>query len=131
MPSPTPELSDLTAEADSQSSPNRTILFKPKKDYTLLDERERSLVVFLLEQSQNGEMVTIDQLNKLLGVSMKNSDVQKRSRSDMINSTNQKLALILEEPRPVIIKQRSEFDKRSFEYTIEPDLTNKIMGILK
>ncbi len=131
MPSPTPELSDLTAEADSQSSPNRTILFKPKKDYTLLDERERSLVVFLLEQSQNGEMVTIDQLNKLLGVSMKNSDVQKRSRSDMINSTNQKLALILEEPRPAIIKQRSEFDKRSFEYTIEPDLTNKIMGILK
>lgn len=128
--SPEPVVTEENPGPGTNHTNNRTILFKPKKDYTLLDERERSLVVFLLEQSQKGDMVTIDQLNKILGVSMKNSDVQKRSRSDMINSTNQKLALILEDPRPAIIKQRSEFDKRSFEYTIDQDLIEKIKSII-
>ena len=129
--SPEPVIVEEIPASSVNHTNNRTILFKPNKDYTLLDERERSLVAFLLEQSEKGEMVTIDQLNKILGVSMKNSDVQKRSRSDMINSTNQKLALILEDARPAIIKQRSEFDKRSFEYTIDHKLVEKIKSIIK
>lgn len=109
----------------------RQVLFRNRKDYTLLIETERSLLKTLLTATLKGETAKIEQINKVLGVASKNTDVQKRMRSDMINSINQKMALILEDPRPVIIKQRSEFDKRSFEYSIDPGLIQQIKEVLK
>ena len=52
-------------------------------------------------------------------------------RSDLIGSINQKLSIITRDKKPVIDKQRSEFDKRSFEYFIHPpymELVDKIIG---
>ncbi len=109
----------------------RPILFRNRKDYTLLAETEKSLLKTLLTSTLNGETSKIEQINKVLGVASKNTDVQKRMRSDMINSINQKMALILEDPRPVIVKQRSEFDKRSFEYSIDQERLQQIQDALK
>jgi len=52
-------------------------------------------------------------------------------RSDLIGSINQKLNIITKDKKPVIDKQRSEFDKRSFEYFIQPahmELVEKVLG---
>ena len=51
-------------------------------------------------------------------------------RSDLIGSINQKLSIVTRDKKPVVDKQRSEFDKRSFEYFIHPshmELVEKII----
>jgi hypothetical protein len=56
---------------------------------------------------------------------------QKRLRSDLIGAINDKLKIIAESKSNLIDKQRSEFDKRSFEYFIRTEhmkLVQKVLG---
>jgi hypothetical protein len=65
-------------------------------------------------------------------VANRSMEVQKRMRSDLIGSINQKMGLITKDKKPVIDKQRSEFDKRSFEYFIRTEymeLVSRVLGI--
>ncbi|MFN9958774.1 MAG: hypothetical protein ACK55I_37255, partial [bacterium] len=73
----------------------------------------------------------IDEINRVIGVANRSNEIQKRMRSDLIGSINQKLGIITKDKKPVIDKQRSEFDKRSFEYFIQPahmSLVEKVLG---
>ncbi len=97
----------------------------------ILDDREKSLLQFIWQQSLGGKVVTIEDLNKQLGVANKSPEIQKRQRSDSLTALNQKLAFLSESGEPVIDKQRSITDKRTFEYFIRPEMVSKVGQLLK
>jgi hypothetical protein len=126
----------LSAPIDSQKavvapeSPKHQTSFRSTRILELLEERERSLLEFLFNHSADERLTSIDEINKVLGVHNRSVEIQKRMRSDVIGSINQKLNIVTRDKKPVVDKQRSEFDKRSFEYFIQPaqmELVEKII----
>ena len=96
-------------------------MFKSSKILDLLEQRERVLLKFIYEQSSEDRLTTIDEINKVIGASQRTNEIQKRLRSDIITSINEKLGIVTNNKKPVIDKQRSEFDKRSFEYYVRKE----------
>lgn len=136
-----PKLNDLTpsippdqAVADiPQKTPTdeKAVTFRSSRILDLLEEKERSLMEFIYRYSAEERLTTIEEINKVIGVANRSMEVQKRMRSDLIGSINQKMGLITKDKKPVISKQRSEFDKRSFEYYIRTehmDLVARVLG---
>lgn len=114
-PNETKEFSLLEKEKES------TVSFRSSKIVELLEERERDLLSFIYNQSIDERLTSIDEINKIIGASQRSSDIQKRLRSDLINSINEKLSKLTNSNKPVIDKLRSDYDKRSFEYFIHPE----------
>jgi len=97
----------------------------------IVGEREKLLLEFIYKHSLDERLTTIEEINKVIGASQRSAEVQKRLRSDLIGSINDKLEIVSDSKFNVIEKQRSEFDKRSFEYFIHPEqmeLTEKVLG---
>jgi hypothetical protein len=123
--------SEPAAVAKPDTESDRSISFRSTRILDLLEEREKSLLEFLYHHSVDERLTTIDEINKVIGVANRSNEIQKRMRSDLIGSINQKLNIITKDKKPVIEKQRSEFDKRSFEYFIQPShmaLVEKVLG---
>lgn len=115
-------------ESDKKES---QVTFRSGKLMELLNEREKLLLEFIYNHSVDERLTTIEEINKVIGASQRTSEVQKRLRSDLIGTINGKLELVSEGKFNVIEKQRSEFDKRSFEYFIHPEhmeLVEKLLG---
>ncbi len=107
------------------------VVFRSGKLLELLNEREKTLLSFIYEHSLEERLTTIEEINRVIGASQRNPEVQKRLRSDLIGTINDKLEIIAESKSSVIDKQRSDFDKRSFEYFIRPEhmqLVEKVLG---
>lgn len=107
------------------------VTFRSGKLMELLNEREKLLLEFLYKHSTDERLTTIEEINKVIGASQRTPEVQKRLRSDLIGTINDKLEIVSESKFNVIEKQRSEFDKRSFEYFIHPEhmeLVQKVLG---
>jgi hypothetical protein len=104
--------------------------FRSSKIIELLDEREKSLLAFIYSHSSDERLTSIDEINKIIGAAQRSTEIQKRLRSDIITSINDKLSLISDTKKPVISKQRSEFDKRSFEYFIYPDYMDLVKKVV-
>jgi hypothetical protein len=125
---PNPE-SPAVAKPDTETE--KTVSFRSTRILDLLEERERSLLAFIYKHSADERLTSIEEINKVIGVANRSNEIQKRMRSDIIGSVNQKLNIITKDKKPVIDKQRSEFDKRSFEYFIQPihmELVEKVLG---
>jgi hypothetical protein len=103
------------------SEKENMLSFRSSKIIDLLGERERDLLSFIYKQSLDERLTSIDEINKIIGAAQRTTDIQKRLRSDLITSINEKLSMLTNSKKPVIDKQRSEFDKRNFEYFIRPD----------
>lgn len=117
---------DLIAETQPQELP----IFRSTIQANMLDEQETLLLSFILEQSKKAELTSIEQLNQMLGLSNRTGEVQKRTRSILITGINEKLQILLGSMEPIIEKKRSEFDKRSYEYYISPNLFGFIKEVL-
>lgn len=135
QPAPAVEIlsppTDNTKAVATTETEKHPTTFRSTRILELLEERERSLLEFLFHHSADERLTSIDEINKVLGVQHRSVEIQKRMRSDMIGSINQKLQIITRDKKPVVDKQRSEFDKRSFEYFIHPEhmeLVEKIIG---
>ncbi|MBK8087522.1 MAG: hypothetical protein IPK31_06025 [Chitinophagaceae bacterium] len=99
--------------------------------YLQLEESESEILRLLYENSLANRTTSIDELNKTMGLSKKNTDIQKKQRSDMILSINRKVSLLTNQKEPAIDKQRSDFDKRSFEYFIPVQRIAEVKGLIK
>lgn len=133
---PTPAAESLSTPINSTKavatpeSEKHPTSFRSTRILELLEERERSLLEFLFSHSEDERLTTIEEINKVVGVQNRSVEIQKRMRSDLIGSINQKLSIVTRDKQPVVDKQRSEFDKRSFEYFIHPthmELVEKII----
>jgi len=121
---------DSTKAVAAPESEKHPTSFRSTRILELLEERERSLLEFLFNHSTDERLTSIEEINKVLGVQNRSVEIQKRMRSDLIGSINQKLGIVTRDKKPVVDKQRSEFDKRSFEYFIHPthmELVEKII----
>lgn len=127
-------ITGINQSADIKEEKNdkeNQVVFRSGKLMDLLSEREKILLSFIYEHSLEERLTTIEEINKVIGAAQRNSEVQKRLRSDLIGTINDKLEIISESKHNVIDKQRSEFDKRSFEYFIRPEhmqLVEKVLG---
>jgi len=80
---------------------------------TLFDELEIQLLELLIKNTESGKTTTTDEQNKVLGLSKKNSEIQKKQRSDIILSINKKIAFITKNEEPIIQKRRTDFGQVS------------------
>jgi hypothetical protein len=116
---------------EEKNDKENQVVFRSGKLLDLLNEREKTLLSFIYEHSLDERLTTIEEINRVIGASQRNAEVQKRLRSDLIGTINDKLEIVSESKHNVIDKQRSEFDKRSFEYFIRPEhmqLVEKVLG---
>lgn len=128
----TPPNTQAVAEQPAQTPPDeKVVTFRSSRLLDLLEQKERLLLDFIYRYSAEERLTTIEEINKVIGAGSRSAEIQKRMRSDLIGSINQKMGLITKDKKPVIEKQRSEFDKRSFEYYIRTehmDLVARVLG---
>jgi hypothetical protein len=89
---------------------------KAKED--IFNQVEKDLIEMIYSVSNSNEQVTVDHVNKILGLSKKNIEVQKRTRREVINSINYKYKKVSGRDSDFIQSIRSENDKRYMNYFI-------------
>lgn len=82
-------------------------------------ETEKQLIRLLLEKSKREENTTIAEINYVLGIKDKNVGLQKKVRSEVMNSINEKFSFLYPNNHQLIGNTRSQEDKRYFEYYVE------------
>ncbi len=81
-------------------------------------DTEKQLLHLILEKSKLNTTTTITEINYVLGIKDKNISLQKKVRSDVMNSINEKFSFLYPNHNPIIENKRSQEDKRYFEYYI-------------
>jgi len=90
----------------------------PNSNHTLFSNLEISFINELIVRSSKNGFCTTDEINNLLGVSQKSVEIQKKARTDFITKINQSFKEFKKTDEHFIIRDRSEKDKRSFNYSI-------------
>jgi hypothetical protein len=83
--------------------------------YEQLSETERELLRIILN---NHNHASLDQINRILGVQDKSSNVQKFHRHKIITDLNNSYSLVYAVKEDLIVRTKSEEDKRIFNYSI-------------
>ena len=83
--------------------------------FNQLTETERDLLHTIIH---NNNQASLDQINRILGVQDKNVSVQKFHRHKIINDLNTSYALVHALSEDLIVRTKSEEDKRIFTYSI-------------
>lgn len=96
----------------------------------IFDELEIQLLTLLIHNTSAGNPTSIEEQNKVLGLTRKTQEIQKKQRSDIILGINRKYSFITKSEDPIIKKNRTEFDKRSFEYFIDYSRLEEVIGLL-
>ena len=91
---------------------------------------EVGLINLLLTSSIKNKNVEIHKINHVLGLKDKNVGLQKKVRSDIIKSINEKYEFITQSSNLLIVSSRKDDDKRYFEYFITPSEINTIQRLL-
>jgi len=92
---------------------------------------EVALITLLLNASAENKKVDIFQINHVLGIKDKNIGLQKKVRSDVINTINEKYQFITQGEEPLISSVRKDDDKRFFEYFIANNEIKTIKRLLE
>jgi hypothetical protein len=71
-------------------------------------------------------MTTVSQMNQVLGIYNKDTKIQNNIRSNTIQLINRKFTIYSGLSDDLIEKQRTEFDKRFFEYQIQRKYLSKV-----
>lgn len=95
------------------------------------NETERQLLKVLLDKSKQNDTTTISEINYALGIKDKNIGLQKKVRSDVMNSINEKFNFLQEDDTDLICNVRSQSDKRYFEYFIDKSNIELLEILLK
>jgi hypothetical protein len=91
---------------------------KSKSINQAFSEIELGLIQLLIKAAAANQHVEIGDINHVLGIKDKNIGLQKKVRSDVMNSINDKYMLITQSETNLIGSVRKEDDKRFFEYFI-------------
>ena len=94
-------------------------------------EGELALISLLVTKGKKNKTAVISEINYVLGIKDKNTGLQKKVRSDTINSINEKVKTNLQSEELIIQNIRSEIDKRYFEYLIRKEDIKKVENIIK
>jgi hypothetical protein len=92
---------------------------------------EIALIELLINKSRKKQKANIDELNYVLGVKDKNTGLQKKVRSEALHGINEKFQYMTGLESGLIISERSEADKRYFEYFIPKERIRDAWNIIK
>jgi hypothetical protein len=119
------------------------IFFKTKKSSLKTDKNqenskiddfltplEKQLLMNFISKIEKNDNCSTDELNTMLGVGLKSVEIKKKARTDFITRVNYKLKQHFSLSDDIIIRERSEEDKRSYLYSIAPELISKIKKLI-
>lgn len=106
-------------------------IFKSKLINQAFVGTEVALISLLLKSSKKGLHVEIAEINHVLGIKDKNVGLQKKVRSDIMNTINEKYKFITQSDNALINSIRKEDDKRFYEYFIPASEHKTIENILE
>ncbi|HNU42098.1 MAG: hypothetical protein UZ12_BCD005002387 [Bacteroidetes bacterium OLB12] len=109
--------------------PARTKEEVREKQILAFDDKEKEVINLVVSNSMNGIGTTVEQINQLLGVTNKSIEIQKKQRSDVFLSINEKWSRI--GTGVLIDKRRLDQDKRSYEYLIANEKLHKVNSIVR
>ena len=95
-------------------------------DIEIFSTIELTLIRYIFERNRQNFTVSIEEINKILGLSEKNESVQKKNRSDAISAINRKWTISQKNTLSLLLRKRTESDKRSFEYYIRKEWISKV-----
>ncbi|MEI8074504.1 MAG: hypothetical protein WCH78_07120 [Bacteroidota bacterium] len=91
-----------------------------------LTEVEKGLLDILVVNTSIDTMTTVTQVNQVLGITNKPLKIQNNIRAATIQLINKKFMMYSGTADELIEKQRTEFDKRFFEYSIQRKYLGKV-----
>ena len=91
-----------------------------------LTEVEKGLFDILVVNTSIDTMTTVTQVNQVLGITNKPLKIQNNIRAATILLINKKFMVYSGTADELIEKQRTEFDKRFFEYSIQRKYLGKV-----
>jgi len=101
-----------------------------KETDSLFTNLEKGFLKELIYRSGKKSYCTTDEINNLLGVAQKTIEIQKKARTDFIIRINQKFKDYIKSEDALIIRTRSEKDKRSFNYSISVQHQKELKPII-
>jgi hypothetical protein len=104
---------------------------KSKSINQAFSEIELGLIQLLIKAAAANQHVEIGDINHVLGIKDKNIGLQKKVRSDVMNSINDKYMLITQDEINLIGSVRKEDDKRFFEYFITPSEIKTVQKLIE
>jgi hypothetical protein len=84
----------------------------------IISANEREFLKMIIEA---GNKISTEEINKVLGVNNKSAEVQKFHRHKIVASINKSFSSYYRTADELIIRTRSELDKRSYQYHINTD----------
>lgn len=99
---------------------------KTKKFIDLLDATESIVISTLSENYRAGKKSSIDEINKILGIDKRPYKIANNIRADALKMINKKFMDFSGNTDELIMRERSGFDKRFFEYTLNQRYVNKV-----
>ena len=116
-------------QKNNSSGRNERVLNRPANT-KLFEEAELSLLKLIINNTESARLTSIEEINKVLGISKRSPEIQKKQRSDVVMGINQKYKFIYPDQDEIILKQRSEEDRRSFDYFIAFEKIESIKSLL-
>jgi hypothetical protein len=93
----------------------------PLKSYQVnFTDPEKSLLTLLLAKTKIGKRATVAEVNYVLGLKDKKTGMQKKVRSDVFNSIQEKFMFLDKSAVSPINIFKSDTDKRYLEFALEP-----------
>jgi hypothetical protein len=104
---------------------HQKVNYKIKNDHTLdineFTEIEMSLIHLIITNTKKGRHISPEEINNTLGVSKKTFSNQKKVKGDTINKINHKFKILFNKDINLIERERSEFDRRFYNYIISQE----------
>jgi len=97
----------------------------------VLSEAEVALLQMLIKKTLEGDYASSNEINYMIGCKDKNIGLQKKMRSDIINGINAKYKLFSKQEEPLIESQRTEADKRYFQYAIKVEFVEQAQNFIE
>ena len=116
----------LQAEADKEINYSAITIENKQSFKTNLTEAENNLLELLIKNSLLDIMTSVNQMNNVLGLAKKQIKIQNNLRASTVLMINKKFKVYSGLPDELIEKQRTEFDKRFFEYSIQRKYLKKV-----
>lgn len=119
-----------TQQRKKQDEPEMSI--QTIRNYKIeFTDTEKSLLKMIWSKTIAGSSASIADINYILGIKDKNTGLQKKVRSDIFNSINEKYHFLINKKEPLILSVRSEADKRFFEFCLSQEALDFIKEYLE
>jgi hypothetical protein len=96
-----------------------------------LNDVEKDVLSLLISNSLSEKKASVEEINKVLGLEKRAYKIQNNIRAQIITSINKSFSAYINTKDQLIERERSNFDKRYFDYAINRRFLHKLSNKLK